>query len=152
MNQETVETVKASGGAREVSGAQVEFGPGCAGIVRAGGNATVSKAGALAILGGQDVTIEKAGALMMASGKDMTMANGGTQLAIVGGKMTLTNGGLETALVGGSLEANHSFVGIALSPKTVMGEGSRLLLNLPLAIAFGLAFGAAYALIRRKKK
>ena len=152
MNEETVETVKASGCAREVSGAQVEFGPGCAGVVRAGGSATVSKAGALAIVAGQDMVAERAGGMMMAAGKDLTMSNGGAQLAIVGGKMTITNGGLQTALIGGSLEANHSFVGIALSPKTVLGEGSRLLLNLPLAIAFGLAFGAAYALVRARKK
>ena len=150
------ENVKNSRFAREVIGDTVHFGPGLAGSVSAQENLTFTQAGALIVRSENHLELMNGGAMALVSDGDCKITNGGAQVIIAGGGMELTNGGAQVIVVGGDLTAHKSFIGVAISPQIILGEGSRVLLDTPRAIAFGVAFGAVYGLVswllRRRSK
>lgn len=157
------ETVKAGGIASQVSGNQVEFGPGLAQIVsaqedlildrsvalvaRAGGSMQVSNSVAGACVAGKDAQVSNSGAQIIVSGGNMELTNGGAQVMVVGGDLHLNKGGAQVMVAGADATVNNGFVGMIISQKTVLGEGSRVLLDTPQAIAFGAALGVVSGLV-----
>ena len=148
--------VSARGCAQEVTGQNVEFGPGVALSVSAEENMTVTRAGAVVVRAGEDMEFMNGGAAAFIAGGDMEVMNGGGQIFVAGGDVEITNGGAQYLIAGGEVTANKTFIAVAISDKLTLNEGSRVLLDTPRAIAFGAAFGAMFALFsmvfRRRRK
>jgi len=145
----------------EISAEQVNFGPGLAGritatrvnmqqagalAIAAGQDAEVSFGGALAIAAGRDMRMNSGGAMVFAVGRDLQMADSVTGVANIGGRLDMTDS-VSGVAVSGAASLNQSMVGILLSSKTDLGEGSQVLLSTPQAAAFGALFGVAFALV-----
>ncbi len=112
---------------------------------------------------GGDAEIRESLALVARSGGDMQVANGFSAACVAGGNMqvsesmgftTVAGGNVDadqsmllTTITGGNVTAKGSFLGIVLGNHLEVGEGSRVLLNTPQAVAFGAALGAGIAVI-----
>jgi hypothetical protein len=146
----------------EVSGQEIVFGPGLAGSVSAQENVSISKGAALVISAGKDASLVDGGAMAIPVGRDLTLVNGGAMVMPVGGNAEIVNGGGWIMPVGGNVDlanggagmmftseasVKNSYVGLLFSGNTTIDESSRVLLDTKQAIAFGAAFGAAFALL-----
>src|SRR4249919_223630 len=93
---------------------------------------------------GRDVTVRNAAAGAAVASGDLIVTNGGMGAAAIAGNLAITNGGSGwIAAGGGATLGEHSFVGAVLSPKVVVEDGGKVLLDLPKALAFGAAMGVA---------
>lgn len=153
MEEHTMEsgesnTARAEGVASQVNGNSIEFGPGLAGTVSAQENLSMSRSAALMVRAGGDMGIENSGAVAFVAGSNLHLANGGGQVMVAGGNMELTNGGAEVVIAGGNVTMRKGFILAVISSQVSLEEGSRVLLNTPQAIAFGVAVGAVMGLMK----
>jgi hypothetical protein len=143
------QTEQVSGFMSQVSGANVQFGPGFAGMVTAEGALTMERAGALVVRAGENMEMSYGGATALVAGGDMHVEQGGGQVLVVGGDLDIHTGGAQFAIAGGEVNATHSTLGLVFARQVTVSEDSKVLFNTPQAVVFGLAFGAAYALMNR---
>ena len=148
QNPETNEekVVKAYGYATQVSGNQVQFGPGFAEKVTAGESLVLSRAGAVVARSEKDMEVTVSGAGACVAGGNMKAANVVTQAMVAGGSAELDNSLVQMVVVGGGVTANHNLIGFLISNQTTLGEGNRVIFNTPQAVAFGAALGIVFAL------
>ena len=139
--------VKAQGFAQEVVGDNIEFGPGLALSVTADGSVTLERAAAVMVRGEEDIAITNSGAGAIVAGGDVELMNGGSQVLVAGGDVQITNGGAQYVIAGDSVTATKSFIAVAITDEITLSEDSKVLLDTPRAIAFGVAFGAVFAFI-----
>lgn len=126
----------------------VNVGPGFALSVSAKQDAKIERAGALAINAGHDVAIEYGGAAAINAGGSADIQFGGAMVINAGGAVDINYGGAYLINAAKGAKLTNSTVGVLLSPKTELGEGTRVILNTKQAIAFGVAFGVVFALLR----
>jgi hypothetical protein len=136
MEQPTLETktltpVKACGCTRQLSGDQVQFGPGLAGSISAQHKVEMQKAGAIVVKADQSVRVTDSIVATVVAGNDLTAANNLVQVVVAGNNVI----------------ADHCALGVVISKHVTLGEGNRILLDTPRAIAFGSALGAMFALV-----
>ncbi len=132
--------------ALQVEGEVVHFGPGFALSVSAHQDAQLSQGGAMAVAAGRDMHIEQGGGQVIAVGHDLRMESGGGGYLRVGGAATLDNS-MVVASVSQQVDAQESMLGIVLARQVNLGEGSRVLLNTPQALALGAMLGAVCGLV-----
>ena len=146
----------------EINGEQVDFSAGFAVNVNATKDVNIQQGGGLMISAEQNAQVSYGGALMINAGHDANITNGGASMINVGGNVQMTNSGAGIMNIGGNVDLTNGagvvmntnnatvedgFVGLLISSQTTLGEGSRVLLNTPQAIAFGAALGAVFALL-----
>lgn len=89
------------------------------------------------------------------AGGNMVLERSGSSALVAGGNVEFTQGGAQVVVAGKDVNVHNGFVGLAVAQQVVLGDGGRVLLNTPQAIAFGAAFGTFLAvfsyLLRRKK-
>jgi hypothetical protein len=107
----------------------------------------LSRSVALAARSGNEMWISRSAANAMVAGKDMQISNSGGSALVAGGNIEVSGGGGGVLVAGKSAIINHGVVGMIFSQETVLGEGSRVLLDRPQAIAFGAALGAAFGTV-----
>ena len=148
-----------------VNGAQAqsaEMRRGIAGMVRAGGDATVQQAmtlvttargdttvqqaAAMAIVSGGDTSIKMAGAVMVPSLGDVSIEKGGAQWVVSAGDVSFDKGGCGVA-VAPSVRVDRGGIGVALGWHVEVGEGGRVMFGPLAAAAFGLAFGLGFGVV-----
>ncbi len=127
---------------------QAHVGPGFALSVSANHDASIAQAGALGINAGHDVDIQYGGAMAINVGRSADIQYGGAMWINAGGAVDVDYGGAWAINAAKGAKINNSTVGVLISPKAELGEGSRVILNTPQAIAFGAAFGIVFALVR----
>ncbi len=110
-------------------------------------NLYMSRSVALTARAGSAMWVSRSGASALAAGKDMYITNSGGNAFVAGGNIEITGGGGGVLVAGKSGTVNHGFVGMIISQQTILGEGSRVLLDTPQAIAFGAALGAAFGVV-----
>jgi hypothetical protein len=141
---------------------EAEVRRGFAGVVRAGGDATVQQAmnlvttargdatvqqaASMAIVSGGDTSMKMAGAVMVPSLGDVHIDKGGAQWVVSAGDVTIEKGGCGAA-VAPSVRVDHGVAGVALGWNVDVGEGGRVLFGPLAALAFGVAFGVGAGLI-----
>jgi len=136
MEQSTLETttftpVKACGCTRYLSGDQVQFGPGLAGSISAQ----------------KDVNIEKTAAIVAKADQNLRVADSIITTVVAGNDVASTNSIVRVMVARNNVVADHCALGIVASKQVTLGEGNRILLDTPRAIAFGSALGATFALV-----
>ena len=148
--------------APDVEGEEIKFGPGIALRVNAGQDVHMTQAGAGVAAAGADMDLAYGGALIIAVGNDLQVVNGGALQITTGRDVNLKNGGVLQITAGaeGRLEnsaalsgagpriiTRDSLLGVVVSPRVELGEGSRVLIGTRQAIAMGAAFGAVFGLL-----
>ena len=127
----------------------VQVEKGFVGAVRAR-DVTVRNAAAGAVAASGDVIVTNGGMGAAAVAGNLAITNGGSGPIAAGGNISIVNGGCQwIAAGGGATLGERSFVGAVLSPKVVVEDGGKILLDLPRALAFGAALGVAIGLIAR---
>jgi hypothetical protein len=154
---------KIGGFSEDVTGENVYFGPGFAISVTATQDVEIERGGALAISAGGEAEIEYGGALAINAGGNLELENGGAAIINIGRDAEITNGGAwiinagrnvsfktggAIVAISGQSTVENGSVGILLSSNAQLGEGTRVLLNTPQAVALGVAAGATFALLR----
>ena len=139
--------VEGNGFARELSGNDVHFGPGAAGMVSSKGDMSIDRAVAVVAKTGQNLEVRNGGAWVMVAGGSMHIENGGAEYMVIGGETEIKNGGALLMVAGKNVNINQGGAGILLSRQVTLTEGSRVLLNTPQALAFGAALGLVIALV-----
>jgi hypothetical protein len=137
-----------SGFAGVVEARNATLSSAAAGIVAAGVDAHVESGGASAMIAGRDMQLESGGGFVLISGGGMSIKQGGGQVLVSGGPVNIEQGGAAIMLTP-SATLKRSGVMLLISGKTDLGEGSRVLLSAPQALALGAAFGIAFALVNR---
>lgn len=132
--------------ADEISGENIDFTSGFALQVNAQRDITISEGGGGVIAAGRDSEVNNGGAQVIVAGNDVQIENGGAMIINAGGNVDITNGG-GLLVAGQNVSTQNGFVGMVLSQESNIGEGSKVLLNTPQAIAFGAALGSAFALL-----
>lgn len=127
---------------------QEHVGPGFAFAVSANQDASISQAGAFGVNAGRDVEIQYGGAIAINAGGSADIQYGGAMWINAGGTVDIDYGGGWVINAAKGANLTNSTVGVLLSPKTELNEGSRVILNTPQAIAFGAAFGVVFTLLR----
>jgi hypothetical protein len=141
------ESTYASGFARDVSGENVHFQMGLAASVSAEQNLTMERAGAMLAHAGQDMQVSFGGASALVAGRDMKFEQGGGQVILAGNNIQFTNGGGQVLIAGNQATVNKGFVVAVISRQVNLGEGTRVMLNTPQAIAFGIVAGIVMAVL-----
>jgi uncharacterized protein (DUF2345 family) len=137
---------EAGGFASQISGENVTFGPGFAGVVAANQDVSMSNSGAFGIAAGHDMQLSDGGGFAIAVGNDLDLMNGGAFVLNVGGNLEVTNGG-GLVSVGNQMTAQNSFFGVLISNQTTLESGSKVLLDTKQALALGGALGVFFALL-----
>ncbi len=156
------EPEQVSGIAGEITGQNVTFGPGLAGVIRAEQDVSLARGGAMVVAAGKDVEMSGGGAGLLASGRDLEIQNGGAWVAVIGKDGQISNGGAIFLNVGGSLDITNGggvvavarqasiqngAVGLLFTGQANLGENSKVILNTPQALALGAAFGTVFAVL-----
>lgn len=146
----------------ESAGEATEFRSGFTLKVDAKQDAVVRQAGAAVIAAGHNIEMAGVGGLLIASGRDMSASNSFSPVTVVGYNMKMFNCTVLGMNVGGNAElanattlvsaskavhARNSSIGLVLAGKVELGEGARVLLNTKQAAAWGIVFGAVFALL-----
>lgn len=110
----------------------------------------------------RDVTFSDGLALAVVAGRDVEFSDGASGVTVVGGNLQLTDGagglmviggnadvtdGLVVSALAGQANLQNSYCGVLFSGNTTLGEGSRVLINTPQALALGAAFGLVFGLL-----
>jgi hypothetical protein len=137
-----------SGRVDQVTGKDVTFEKGITRMASAEGNLTFTNSLAGSINAGGDITLANAGAGALVAGRDMMITKGAGFALVAGGNVNLDRGLVRVAVVGNDVRLDRSMIGVIIGRGNgrVVGDNNRLLLNRPLAILCGAAFGAAMAL------
>lgn len=141
------EAVDTIGVTDQVSGDIVTFSKGFAGAVSAKQDVTIIQAGAGAIGAGEDATITYGGAMVIGLGGDLEVVNGGAMFLNAGGEATLTNGGAFSIMSGDNVTIRNGGAGLVFAQQVNLEEGSKILMDTKAAVAFGVAMGAAAAIL-----
>ena len=102
---------------------------------------------ALTAQAGNDMRVSESVAGVLAAGEDMQVTNSFGNALVAGGDIEMTEGNSGVLVAGKSGIVNHGMVGMIISQQTILGEGSRVLLDTPQAIAFGAALGAMFGVV-----
>jgi hypothetical protein len=139
-----------------VQGDEVEVFNSVVGTVTAGANATLSSGGAMVVAASNDLKVMGGGAAIIAAGRDMTIQGGGGTLIATGRDLRVQGGGGALLFAGNSATLERSYVNVLVSGNVEVGEGGRVLLSTPQALALGAALGAVFALVssllRRRRR
>ena len=127
---------------------QVNVGPGFALSVSAKQEAVIDRSGALAINAGRNAEIRYGGTMAINAGGHADIHFGGAMVINAGGAVDIESGGALVINSAKGAKLTNSTVGVLLSPKAELGEGTRVILNTKQAVAFGAAFGVLFALLR----
>ena len=135
---------------------------GMAGVVRAGGdatvqqamslvttargNATVQQAASVVVVSGGDASLKMAAAVAMPTLGDVHIDKGAAQWVISAGDVTIEKGGCGAA-VAPSVRVEHGVAGVALGWHVDVGEGGRVLFGPLAAAVFGIAAGVGVGII-----
>jgi hypothetical protein len=125
----------------------VEVRSGFAPVVQAQ-EVSIKGGGALVIAAGNDIKIMGGGGTLIGAGNDISIVAGGGSVLKAGNNLSVQSGG-GAALIANRATLSNSFVGLMLSRKVEMREGSRVLLGTPQAAALGAALGLIFALVGR---
>jgi hypothetical protein len=113
--------------------------------------AQVAGGGALLIAAGNTMQVNGGGAGALMAGNSLHINGGGGWVLLAGNSISIENGG--GAVLGASrAEVQHGVVGVLLAGHTTLGEGARVLLTTPQALALGAACGLVFALIGRGRR
>lgn len=124
----------------------VELSMSGAGLVLAGGRATLERAGARTVVSGGPVEFSRGGAGMIVSAGPTSIerAGGGTIVSL--GDLRIEQGGGAMLLTRGATVGRGGFVGLALTPRLQVEPGGRVLAGLREVAIVGLAIAAATAI------
>jgi hypothetical protein len=131
----------------EIQAAQVEVQNSAVGMIRSEENVSMERSISGAVVAASNIEVEAGGAVAIVAGGDVRIHNGGGEVLVIGGDLEVRNGGGQVLVAGGNVQAHNAFVGVVVSPNVSLGEGSRVLLDTPRAIAFGAAFGFVFTLL-----
>lgn len=127
----------------------VQVEKGLVGTVR-GHEVTLRNAAAGAVAASGDLVVTNGGMGAAAVAGNLAITNGGSGPIVAGGNASIVNGGCQwIASGGGATLGERSFVGAVLAPKVTVEAGGKVLFDLPRALAFGAAMGAAIGLVVR---
>lgn len=147
VEPEEMDRARAERAARRTDEEHASFERGVKGTFSAQEDLNMDRSGALLVKAGRDLAISNSAALAIVAGGDVGCTNGIAQAMVVGGNFNLTNGGAEVMVVGGNATLKKSFILAVIAKQVSLEEGSRVLLNMPQAIAFGAAMGAVAGLL-----
>lgn len=105
-----------------------------------------SAIGVLAV--GNDASVSNSVSLATVAGHDALLEATAGSIAVVGHDLKITNGGSGIMLVAGDADVEGGFIGVLAAGKANLTSGTRILMTLPLALAFGAAVGATLAVIQ----
>jgi hypothetical protein len=115
-------------------GGDVHLNRSAAGFVASGGNLSILNGGCGPVLTGGGISIRNGGCGPVLAKGDVSIQNGGTQAIVAAGGATI---------------GRRAFVGVVASPKVIIEEGGRVLLDSPMAIAVGAGIGFGVVLLSR---
>ena len=97
---------------------------------------------------GGDVSFVDGAAGVLVAGRDITLTDGAGLTMVAGGNAIFDRAQVNVAVVGQDVRVDRSVIGLIVGHGNgeVLGDNNRLVLNRPLAILFGAAFGSALAL------
>ena len=124
---------------------------GFAAAVMGSNEAQVASGGALLIAAGNTMQENGGGAGALLAGNSLEIHGGGGWVLLAGNSIPIQNGG-GAVLVAGRAEVKHGVVGVLLAGHTTLGEGARVLLSTPQALALGAACGLVVALVGRGRR
>jgi hypothetical protein len=124
--------------------------------IQAGGDLSVARSFALAMVAGANAVLERSGASAIIAGRNVKASSSAATVMIAGGDARLRRSGACLAIVGGGARIKGGFVGVLLTGKADLSDGARVLLGAPQAAALGAAFAvtlmlAAYLMLRGGK-
>jgi len=100
--------------------------------------------------------MQKSVAMVVRADQSIQVTDSIVSTAVAGNNLTATDNLMRVVVAGNDVTADHCVLGMVISKQVTLGEGNRILLDTPRAIAFGSALGAAYALVtwclRTKRK
>lgn len=114
--------------------------------IQAGGDLSVARSFALAMVAGANAALERSGASAIIAGRNVKASRSAATVMVAGRDVRLRQGGAGLAIVGGRARIKGGFVGILLTGKADLSDGARVLLGTPQAAALGAAFAATLAL------
>jgi hypothetical protein len=115
---------------------------------------------------GEDVRLTRSAAGLVATRGTLSILNGGCGPVLTSGGVSIRNGGCGPVLAkgavciqnggtqaivaaGGATIGQRAFVGVVASPKVIIEEGGRVLLNSPMAVAVGAGIGFGVVMLSR---
>jgi hypothetical protein len=136
---------------------QAEIGQGETGQAVASEVVHMSGSLALSAQAGKEMQVSGSAVGALVAGEDMQVTNSLGNMLVAGRDIAMADSVGGVLVAGNSGTVNQGVVGVIISQQTVLGEGSRVLLDTPQAIAFGAALGAMLGLVswllrRRKAK
>jgi hypothetical protein len=152
----------------KIDGTQIDQGEQAAGVDTQTnvGPESINSGFTLGARAEQDMTISSSLVFGAAAGRDMSAANGLTFSAAVGRDLALTDGASFVTVVGNGVNitdgasvitlcrqvtAQNGAFGIVVAREAHVAEGSKVMVNMSMkqAVALGVAFGSACALLSR---
>ena len=85
---------------------------------------------------------------MLVAGNSLEINGGGGWVLLAGNSIPIQHGG-GAVLAAGQAEVKHGVVGVLRAGHTTLGEGARVLLTTPQALALGAVCGLVFALVGR---
>jgi hypothetical protein len=122
-----------------IRGATVDLSQGVVGLVLAQGDVSVSQGGARSFLAGGDLRITRGGGGVLAAGGDASIREGGVGTMLTLGDVTIQRGGVAVSVSRRLEVRDGAFVGFALSLRTEVGTGGRVLISAREAALAGIA-------------
>ena len=107
----------------------------------------ISNSVALTAQAGNEMQVSDSAVGALVAGGNMQVTNSLGSTLVAGGDVDMENSVSGVVVAGKSGTVNQGAVGILISQQTVLGEGSRVLLDTPQAIAFGAALGAMFGVV-----
>ena len=142
----TTATLHQSAGVVVFDSGTTEIRQGAAVAAGAWGDLRISMGACVAAVSRRNVTIERGYGQWIIGAGDMTVTQGGAMTMMAGKSISVTQGGAALLLTQ-SARVEHGNVGLLISGRTELADGSRVLLRPAGAAALGGALGAAFALI-----
>ncbi len=115
--------------------------------VATGGDVTLDRVASLGVAAGGDVRFRDGVALNIKARRDLELTDSAAGLLAVQGNAEVT-GSAALVMAANEVAARGGLVGVLVSRQAHLGEGTRVLLSIRQALAFGAAFGAVFALLR----
>jgi hypothetical protein len=123
--------------------------------IAAQGDVYMIRSAALSVHAEKNMEVTNSIASGYVAGGNMVLNRSGSSAVVAGGNVEFVQGGAQVVVAGKDVNVRNGFVGLAVAKQVILGEGARVLVNTPQAMAFGAAFGAFVAvfswLLRRKK-
>src|ERR1041385_3914148 len=98
----------------------------------------------------RDVHLTESQAGFVLAGGNFSILNGGCGPVMANGGVSITNGGAGAVVAGGGARVGpHGTVGLVVSPRITMEEGSKVVLSSPVTLAIGAAAGVVGSMLVR---